>query len=431
MAAGARLLTMDSVTGQPYSDPAAPTLAALRRSRARRRTVNRQWSAVIGVVACLAWTVVAWRSGPPPGLHGARLAIALTICCFLAALLTLVRLGSPFIPQPGVRPRAYVPVLALLTLSSGTLILLQPSGPGFVGPLLLVAIAGRIFPRRVGTAVLVACLAFFAVHAATGKAAWNGPTGAVGLLALVAIYAMSLFARRIRAQEEQEERLLAELEESRNAELRGAALAERQRLAREMHDVLAHSLSGLVVQLEGTRLLAATAPGDDRLPIAIDRAHQLARSGLDEARQAIGMLRDDELPGPGRLAELAAKFAADTGVPCRCTAAGTPRELAPAVRIALYRVAQEGLTNVRKHARADRVEVRLEYLPDAVTLTVQDFGPERADGESGPHKPGEPGGDPAAGYGLTGMRERAGLLGGSLDASPTPDGFRVLLRVPA
>jgi signal transduction histidine kinase len=420
------------VSGQPYPDPAAPTLAALRRSRAQRVAASRRWAARIGAAAGLAWAVVAWRSGPRPGLDGTSLAIALTICSFLAAILALTWLGPPFAPLPGVKPRAYVPALALLTLSSGTLILLQPSGPGYVGPFLLVAIAGRVAPRRVSALVLAAWLGFFLTALAiTGKTGWRGPTGAVGLLALVAVYVTSLFARRVRAQEEQEERLLAELEESRDAELRSAALAERQRLAREMHDVLAHSLSGLVVQLEGTRLLAATVPGDDRLPTAINRAHQLARSGLDEARQAIGMLRGDELPGPGRLAELAAEFAADTGVPCRFAEAGTPRELAPAVRIALYRVTQEGLTNVRKHARPDRVEIRLEYLPEAVTLTVQDFGTRRADGGAGPGSDAGPGGGPAAGYGLTGMRERAGLLGGSLGACRTPDGFQVLLRVPA
>ena len=107
------------------------------------------------------------------------------------------------------------------------------------------------------------------------------------------------------------------MEETRDAELRAAALAERQRLAREMHDVLAHSLSGLVVQLEGARLLALSDPTDGRLAATIDRAHQLARSGLDEARQAIGMLRDDELPGPDKLAALARSFEADSGVPCR------------------------------------------------------------------------------------------------------------------
>ncbi|MGH3170265.1 MAG: sensor histidine kinase [Trebonia sp.] len=437
---------------------AAPPLAALRRSRAARMAIIRRRTKRIGVAAGLICAIIAWRSSPRPGLHGTSLGITLAICCFVLAMLLLVRLGSPFIPVSGVPARAFVPILAVLALSSGTLLILQPSGTGFAGLFMLVTITARVFPRRLSAMVLAACLAFFTVPVILGQSGWRGPTGVVGLFALLAVYTTSLFARRIRVQEELEERLLAELEESRNAELRAAALAERQRLAREMHDVLAHSLSGLVVQLEGTRLLATTAPGDQRLPAAIDRAHQLARSGLEEARQAIGMLRGDELPGPGRLAELAAEFGADTGIPCRFTEAGTPRELASAVVLALYRVTQEGLTNVRKHARPDRVEVRLEYLPEAVTLGVQDFGTGPAaggvalgagpfdgtggaalgDGTGGTGTGGTETGcagtgcaGTGAGYGLTGMRERAGLLGGSLDASRTSDGFRVLLRVPA
>jgi signal transduction histidine kinase len=181
-----------------------------------------------------------------------------------------------------------------------------------------------------------------------------------------------------------------------------------------------------VVQLEGARVLAVTAPGDVRLPDAIDRAHQLAKSGLDEARQAIGTLRDDELPGPNRLSELSDAFTADTGIPCRFTQTGERRELSPAVRLALYRVAQESLTNARRHARPDAVDVRLDYLPGTVTLTVEDIARQ-------PVRVGVPAAapvTPGGGYGLTGMRERAGLLGGVLDAGPTEAGFLVRLRVP-
>ena len=263
----------------------------------------------------------------------------------------------------------------------------------------------------------------------------------VNALPLAAIYMIVLFGRRIRTQEAQAEQLLIELEESRGAELRAAALAERQRLARDMHDVLAHSLSGLLLQLEGARLLALASPADERLAGTIDRAHELAKNGLDEARRAIGMLRDDDLPGPDRLAALTAAFQADTGVPARFSSSGTPRELASAVRLALYRVTQEALTNVRKHARPERVEVRLDYLPDQVSLEVEDYGipPKGPRGSGGRFPPG-PGGSGASpggtsprgqGYGLTGMRERAELLGGTLDAAPTRAGFRVLLKVPA
>ena len=113
------------------------------------------------------------------------------------------------------------------------------------------------------------------------------------------------------------ERLLEELEQTRQAQVQAAALAERQRLVREMHDVLAHSLSGLVLQLEGARLLAVRQDGDPQVIDAVARAHQLAKLGLGEARRAIGMLRDDQLPGPERLPALVSDFQRYAGVPVR------------------------------------------------------------------------------------------------------------------
>src|SRR5262249_38091866 len=131
---------------------------------------------------------------------------------------------------------------------------------------------------------------------------------------LVAVYGVALLTRRVGESNAQAERLLAELEQTRGAEVRAAALAERQRLAREMHAVLAHSLSGLALQLEGARLLAAEDPADPRLGGVIERAHDLAKTGVQEARWAIGMLRGDELPGPERLAALVAEFGRDGGI---------------------------------------------------------------------------------------------------------------------
>jgi signal transduction histidine kinase len=317
-------------------------------------------------------------------------------------------------------------VLALLMVSSSVLVWLQPDGPGAVGLLIAVGIAARIVPGRISVALLTACLAFLLVAESVSQDRKH--QGALELLVnalpLAAIYMIVLFGRRIRMQEAQAEQLLIELEETRGAELRAAALAERQRLARDMHDVLAHSLSGLLLQLEGARLLAVSNPGDERLAGTIDRAHELARSGLDEARRAIGMLRDDELPGPDRLAALTGSFQADTGVPARFTSSGSPGELASAVRLALYRVTQEALTNVRKHARPTRVEVSLQYDDDELTLTIEDFS-------ATPATPPEPSASPpGGGYGLSGMRERAELLGGTLEAGPTETGFLVELQVP-
>ena len=222
--------------------------------------------------------------------------------------------------------------------------------------------------------VTIGVAALVITETASQQQRHQGFTGFLGtVLSFGGIFLYAMVVWRFRQHDEQSQRLLTQMEETRDAELRAAALAERQRLAREMHDVLAHSLSGLVVQLEGARLLALSDPADGRLATTIDRAHQLAKSGLDEARRAIGMLRDDELPGPDKLAALARSFEADSGIPCRYTETGQPVELRPAVKLALYRVTQEALTNIRKHAHPERVEIHLEYLRDGVSLAVEDF----------------------------------------------------------
>jgi signal transduction histidine kinase len=156
------------------------------------------------------------------------------------------------------------------------------------------------------------------------------------------------------------------------------------------------------------------------------------------------MLRDDELPGPERLAGLAAEFERDSGLHCEFAVTGTPHPLDPQVRLALYRVAQEALTNILKHAHACRAEVRLCYQPHSTHLAVEDYGPDQpapacsavSSAVSSPANGAAPApstvaGRGSRGYGLTGMRERAELLGGRLTAAPTWTGFLVQLWVPA
>jgi signal transduction histidine kinase len=143
--------------------------------------------------------------------------------------------------------------------------------------------------------------------------------------------------------------LLGELEQTRAAQVQAAALSERQHLAREMHDVLAHSLSALTLQLEGARpLAAAEQPDSGRIAAALERAHHLAQARLRDARRAIGTLRDEELPGPQRLTGLAHEFERDSGVSCHLEVAGERPELDSQARLAVYRTAQEALTNVRR-----------------------------------------------------------------------------------
>jgi signal transduction histidine kinase len=312
-------------------------------------------------------------------------------------------------------------VLVIAVVSAAALIGLQGNGAAFLGVFPAVCMAALVLPVRLSA--LVAGVAAGAV-----SVAWlaDGRSPIAGIVlndfGILAFFLLSLFARRLRESNRRAELLLAELEQTRAAQAQAAALAERQRLARDMHDVLAHSLSGLVLNLEGARLLAGQGGADSQVGEAIDRAHRLAKTGLEEARRAIGMLRDDALPGPERLADLAAEFEAGTGVPCKvAVTGGSKRDLGTDGRLTFYRVTQEALTNIRKHAHADRVEIRLAYEPSGARLTIEDFGscrdrPAPADG---------------TGYGLTGMRERAELLGGTLTAGPTSGGFLVELWVPA
>ena len=243
-------------------------------------------------------------------------------------------------------------------------------------------------------------------------------------LGIVAFYLVARFGRSAAAAHEQTRRLLVELQASRNAEAEAAMLRERSRLARDMHDVLAHSLSGLMLQLEGARMLSTQPDANGQLPPALDRAHQLARAGLEEARRAIGALRDEDLPGPDGLKRLTADFEQDSNVHTSLQISGAARELDSETALTIYRVAQEALTNIRKHAAPDRVEMSLRYDPDGTRLTVGDHAQTPAAAEL-------PSRRDSSGYGLTGMRERAELLGGALSADHTPDGFRVELWIPA
>jgi len=393
-----------------------PTFASLEAARAQQRTALRRLRP-LGIAIVAVMLVAGSRSHPQPGTHGRGLAIGAALAAFTVAWLCIMRLRV-------APPRVQAPLFLLLIATSATLVWLQPNGPGILGVFVAVAVgtmrgSGRIgLIGAVGALVAVVVAGVLVTHRTFIGIALNA-------LGVTAFYLLALLARRLREGQDQAEQLLIELEGSRAAEARAAALSERQHLAREMHDVLAHSLSGLVLQLEGARLLAARDRErlDPELGSAIERAHHLAKAGLEESRRAIGMLRGDDLPGPERLDDLVAEFERDSAIPCRVSVEGGERELGSEARLTVYRVAQEALTNVRRHAAAERVELGLRYEPEGVRLVVEDF----ASATAAPADADRNGG----GYGLTGMRERAELLGGTLVAAATATGFRVELWVPA
>jgi signal transduction histidine kinase len=216
------------------------------------------------------------------------------------------------------------------------------------------------------------------------------------------------------------ERLLKQERAALEAEAESAALAERARIAREIHDVLAHSLSAQLVHLEAARLLIERGAEREQILERVVAARGMARDGLAETRQALSALRGDLAPIEDYLRALAGDGTAGNRIDVET--AGTPRPLPAEAGQAVRRVAQEALTNARKHAPGAAVRVRLEYGDGEVVLEIRDEGG-RTQG-AGLAASG-------AGYGLLGMRERAELLGGSLDAGADGEGFAVRLRVPA
>lgn len=360
-----------------------------------------------GVVLLVASIVATFATHPRPALHGRDAVV-------LAAFIWTVAAAIAAHPERQNVGRRQV-VLALLgvIVGSGVLGGEQPHGVWIIGPYYVAIVGALKLDRRTAWLMLAAALTPFLV----GYLVKGQVVGALGFLSGIIPWFFAMRLLRYMADQRDE------LKASREAEARAAAAAERGRLSREMHDVLAHSLSALALQLETTRLLARSRGVDEDVTQAVDRAHHLAASGLDEARRAIATERGDELPGPERIGALLDAFAEQSGLPVAIEVHGEPHELAPEARLAVYRTAQEALTNVRRHATAERVEVELTYLPGSTVLVVEDHA---IDGSPPPVAVGVAGG----GYGLTGMRERAELLGGELLAEPTINGFRVELRLP-
>jgi signal transduction histidine kinase len=213
------------------------------------------------------------------------------------------------------------------------------------------------------------------------------------------------------------------------AEAQRAALAERARIARDLHDVLAHSLAAVSVNLQaaGGLLGAGTLPADNpelaKAIECIDRAGTATRDGLVAAKRAVLALRDDAAPLPDQLAALAGQYAAAGDPAVTFEVSGEARPIPAEAGLTAYRTAQEALTNARKHAPGQPVTLLLGYEPAGLTLSVVN-----------PLPPGAgrgPLADTGSGFGLVGLAERAALAGGTFHAGPAADRWQVTLRIPA
>ncbi len=231
---------------------------------------------------------------------------------------------------------------------------------------------------------------------------------------LAGLVLVGRYRRAYQVQTEQAEALLAETRRAQYEAERAAALTERSRIAREIHDVLAHSLSALGIQLQATEVTLSEHHDIDRALRSLAGARRLVDEGLTEARRAVRALRTDAPPLPQALAALV------DDRPGALTITGDPYALSPAAGLALLRVAQEAVTNAVKHADGKPAAIALEYTDDGVELRVENPLPENVALEH----PGV-----ASGYGLAGMHERLRLIDGELHAGPVGDRWVVRARV--
>ena len=352
----------------------------------------------VGLVLCWQGLQAPQTTPGPQWLAGA------TIACGVAAL-----------PWRRARPVLVVGLVVLPNL----VYWLAYGAPENAGLLLALSVSlyavGRWeVVRRRANAVLFLILPVFVVHE------WRDPTNtsleqvlkalpydAVG----VAAWLLGAFLR-VRA-------------EQRASAAERIATTERTRIARELHDIVAHGISVMVVQAEGAAEVLAQDPG--RARAAMERVAEQGRSSLVELRRALGMLRGEGAfevgadgspqPGLGRIDELI-RTLGEAGLRIDQRITGKPRPLSPGVDVALYRVVQEALTNTLRHANAQHAVVEIEHGTDAVRVRVTDDG-------RNAHAPSEAGG------GLLGIRERIGMLGGQVEVGPSgTGGFRVAVSVP-
>ncbi|GAB1336990.1 sensor histidine kinase [Streptomyces sp. E-15] len=238
--------------------------------------------------------------------------------------------------------------------------------------------------------------------------------------------------RTRRAYFAQLEERAARLEREREAQAKVAVAAERARIARELHDVVAHNVSVMVVQADGAAYVMDAAP--DQARKALETISSTGRQALAEMRRLLGVLRTGEhqesgeyVPQPDvdQIDDLVEQCRS-SGLPVDFKVEGTPRPLPSGVELTAYRIVQEALTNTRKHGGPNTgASVRLVYFDDGLGLLVED------DGKGAPHELYEEGGADGQGHGLIGMRERVGMVGGTLDAGPRPGGgFRISALLP-
>ncbi len=361
----------------------------------------------------ISWAVIA--ANPAPATGGRGLVVLIGFVAGFGAWLVWTFWSC--------RLDRITPDLYVLAVCGG---LVAAASPGSAGSAFtFVAITATA--ARVG---LPSGLVVAALGAATlGACAIIYDHSALGVLAYtLGFAAAALTGSNIRQSQlriEQAQLLLAQTQRSHEEQLRSARLEESTRIARDIHDVLAHSLAGLAIQLEATGALLAQGADTDVIRERVRSAHALAREGLSEARRAVGALRSGTPVIPSEA--IRALVAAYDG-PIDYVQEGDLARLSDAAAETAIRTVQEALTNVRKHARGARVDVSAQLGADELRLVIADHAMAPVAGADSQRPVGLAG--LGGGYGLIGMRERAAQLGGTLAVGPDDGGWRVELRLP-
>jgi signal transduction histidine kinase len=372
--------------------------------------VERAW-VLLGRAASAARRALARPDGP------LAVALVLALAALLEVSLDAEDVGVAMIANllatlPLALARSRLPWAAGAIVLGVVIALSGDAAKLTVAAAVALAAVAYLFSARYGRRWSVLLVLPFLANAIEPFSGSDSHASAVLLLAIV-VAALALGdARRQRSQ------AIAERDEAQRDQ---ALLEERARIARELHDVVAHHVSMIAVQAETARLTTAGLPEEGKQ--RFDAIGRTARDSLTELRRLLGVLRDaggepQRVPQPGlaRLDELV-DSARKAGSNVRLTMSGAAVSLPPGVDLTAYRIVQEALTNARRHAPGADVDVELRYVTDMLHVEVRDRGPGRAAERDG--------------HGIVGMRERAAMVGGTLDAGPADGGgFAVRAELP-
>ncbi|MGP2438270.1 sensor histidine kinase [Streptomyces sp. JW3] len=328
-------------------------------------------------------------------------------------------------------------LLLSAVLGAGQLVLNVSTMPADFSMLVIVYTVAATGARWASRLALAMGLCAAPVAQLRWPSEYTGVSGNIALTVFMTVpfalaWVLGDSIRTRRAYFAQLEERAARLEKEREAQAKVAVAAERARIARELHDVVAHNVSVMVVQADGAAYVLDAAP--DQARKALETISSTGRQALAEMRRLLGVLRTGEhqeageyVPQPDvQQIEHLVQECRGSGLPVDFEVEGTPRPLPSGVELTAYRIVQEALTNTRKHGGPNAgASVRLVYFDDGLGLLVED------DGKGAPHEMYEEGGLDGQGHGLIGMRERVGMVGGTLDAGPRPGGgFRISVLLP-